>query len=98
MNLLVVLRPEAIQDILDTLEYFESLHPGLGQTFLDRLDEGLARIRAMPEMYGLVWRNVRAMRLRKFRYVVYYRVQPACVEVLAVLHGARDSSAWRSRA
>jgi toxin ParE1/3/4 len=51
----------------------------------------------MPEMYGLVWQDVRAARLRKFRHLVYYVVFADRVEVLAVLHGARDASAWQSR-
>jgi plasmid stabilization system protein ParE len=49
-------------------------------------------------MYGVVWRNVRAARLRKFTYVVYYRVHDDRVEVLAVMHGSRDASAWQPRA
>ena len=52
----------------------------------------------MPEMFGVIWRNVRAARLRPFTYVVYYRVHDDRVEVLAVLHGSRRASAWKSRA
>jgi len=52
----------------------------------------------MPEMYGVVWQNVRAARLRQFTYVVYYRVHDDRVEVLAVMHGSRDASAWQARA
>lgn len=60
--------------------------------------EVLGRIEAMPEMYGVVWQDVRAARLRKFRHVVYYVAFADRVEVLAVLHGSRDASAWKSRA
>jgi hypothetical protein len=52
----------------------------------------------MPEMYGVVWRNVRAARLRQFPFVVYYRVHDDRVEVLAVMRGSRDASAWQGRA
>jgi plasmid stabilization system protein ParE len=45
----------------------------------------------------VVWQDVRAARLRKFRYVVYYVVLTDHVEVLAVLHGSRDESTWKSR-
>ena len=51
----------------------------------------------MPEMFGVVWRDVRAVRVRRFQYVVYYFVLSDRVEILAVIHGARDESAWRSR-
>jgi plasmid stabilization system protein ParE len=49
-------------------------------------------------MYGIVWQNVRAARLRRFTYVVYYRVHDDRVEVLAVMHGSRDASGWQARA
>jgi hypothetical protein len=51
----------------------------------------------MPELYGIVWHDVRAARLKRFRHVVYYVVFPDRLEVLAVMHGARDASAWQSR-
>jgi plasmid stabilization system protein ParE len=52
----------------------------------------------MPELHGKVWEDVRAARLKQFRYIVYFIVLEDRIEVLAVLHGARDPSAWQSRA
>jgi plasmid stabilization system protein ParE len=98
MSLPVVLRPEASQDAEEARDHLEAQQTGLGQAFLDRLNETLAWIGATPEMYGVVWRTVRAARLRRFTYVVYYRVHANCVEVLAVMHGSRHASAWRARA
>jgi hypothetical protein len=63
----VVLRPEASQDAEDARDYFDARQAGRGQDFLDRLNEALARIGAMPQLYGVVWQNVRAARLRRFR-------------------------------
>ena len=98
MSLPVVLRPEAGPDAEEARDHFEAQQAGRGQAFLVRLNETLARISAMPAMYGVVWRNVRAARLRRFTYVVYYRVHNDRVEVLAVMHGSRDASAWQARA
>ena len=98
MSLPVGLRPEASRDVEDARDHFESQRVGLGHAFLNRLTEALARISDMPEMYGVVWRNVRAARLRRFSYVVYYRVYIDRVEVLAVIHGSRDASVWQGRA
>ena len=98
MSLPVVLRPEASRDAEEARDAFETQQAGRGQAFLDRLNEVLARVGAMPEMYGVVWQNVRAARLRQFTYVVYYRLHDDRVEVLAVMHGSRDASAWQARA
>lgn len=98
MSLPVVLRPEASQDAADAQDYLEAQQPGRGQDFLDRLNDALGRIGAMPQLYGVVWQNVRAAPLRQFTYVVYYRVYDDRVEVLAVMHASRNPSAWQGRA
>jgi plasmid stabilization system protein ParE len=97
MSLPVVLRPEACLDTEEAQDYLEAQRAGLGQAFLDRLNETLTRIGGMPQLYGVVWRNVRAARLHQFTYVVYYRVHADRVEVLAVTHGSRRASTWRKR-
>ena len=98
MSLPVFLRPQADIDVRRIFEDLELVREGLGSKFMARLSEMLERIESLPELYGVVWKDVRAARLKKFRYVVYYIVLSERVEVLAVLHGARDESAWKSRA
>ena len=70
MSVPVVLRPEARKDTEEAIGYFDALRPGLGQTFLIQVQEVLLRVSGMPEVHGVVWRNVRAARLRRFAYVV----------------------------
>lgn len=98
MSLPVILRPAAETEIEEAHDELEQIQPGLGKRFVARVRDALARIEAMPEMYGAVWQDVRAARLRRFRYLVYYVVLADRVEVLAVMHGSRDAPAWQSRA
>ena len=97
MSLLVILRPEAEADIESIHDELEGVRAGLGGQFVAEVRRALQHIEAMPEVYGVVWNDVRAARLRRFRQIVYYIVFPDRVEVIAVMHGARDSSAWQSR-
>ena len=97
MSLPVVLRAEAGKDAEQARNYLESQRPGCGQVFLTRLKEVLDSIGRMPEMYSVIWQDVRAARVRKFRYVVYYRVHEHRIEVLAILHGSRDAPEWQRR-
>jgi plasmid stabilization system protein ParE len=94
----VILLPPADADVRSTRADLEAIRPGLGDKFAARLRDVLERIERMPDIYGLVWQDVRAARLKRFRQVVYDVVFPDRVEVLAVLHGARHPSAWQSRA
>jgi plasmid stabilization system protein ParE len=98
MSLPVILRPEAVQDVESAQDWYEQQRVGLGQAFLDRLSEALGRVGAMPEMYAITWQNVRSCPLKRFPFIVYYRVLDDLVEVLAVLHGSRDPTVWQGRA
>jgi toxin ParE1/3/4 len=98
MSLPIVLRFEASQDTEKARDYFDARQRGLGQIFLDRLKEIFGLISKTPEIYGVVWRNVRAAKVRKFRFVVYFRIHEDRIEVLAIMHGHRQASAWRDRA
>ena len=98
MSLPVILRPEAEADIRETHDALEQAQAALGSQFTARLREVFERIESLPELYGIIWQDVRAARLRKFRHVVYYVVFADRVEVLAVMHGSRDAVAWQARA
>ncbi len=98
MSLPVILRPEAEADVREAHDALELARAGFGGRFARRVREVLERIEVLPELYGVVWQDVRAARLKKFRYVVYYVVFPDRVEVLAVMHGARDPNEWQARA
>ncbi len=97
MSLPVILRAAAEADIQATHDELEQLQVGLGAGFVARLREVLERIESMPEIHVLVWQDVRAARVKRFRHVVYYVVLADRIEVLAVMHGAREAPAWQSR-
>ena len=98
MKLPVILRPDAQADVQDVHDSLEIVRNGLGKQFVARVREVLERIELFPNMFAIVWQDVRAARIKQFRYVIYYVVFADRVEILAVMHGSRDSSAWRSRA
>jgi hypothetical protein len=62
VTLPVVLRPLANADVQQIHAEREAQAAGLGGKFLDRLQETLDHIEAMPEMDAEVWGTVRAAR------------------------------------
>ena len=97
MSLPIIVRPAAASDVQDAYNALETTLRGLGSRFSKQLGDALKRVEGMPKLYGTVWQDVRAVRIKRFRYVVYYVVHADHVEVLAVMHGACDPSAWQSR-
>ncbi len=86
MSLPIAFRREASTDAEQIRSYLEAQQPGLGTSFLHRLNELLNRISRMPEIYNVIWQDVRAARLKKFMYIAYYRIHADRIEVLGVLH------------
>jgi plasmid stabilization system protein ParE len=97
MSLPIVLRAEAEHDVRDATDWYDSQRRGLSDGFLAELEHLLKQLSKMPEMYPVVSGTIRAGLLRRYPYVVYHRVLAARIEVLAVLHGSRDTSVWESR-
>ena len=97
MTLPVTLRPEAASDVRDAFVDLEATRVGLGVRFKAQLAEVLERLEATPELYGVLWQDIRAVRFRRLRYLVYYVAHTDRVEVLAVLHGSRNPTTWQSR-
>jgi plasmid stabilization system protein ParE len=97
MSLPIVLRPEAAADIRWARGWYEAQRAGLGDDFAEAVDQLFARIQNSPEIYEIAHGNVRRGKLKRFPYVVYYRVHPDRIEVIAALHGSRHPRTWRGR-
>ncbi|MGB3491129.1 MAG: type II toxin-antitoxin system RelE/ParE family toxin [Elainellaceae cyanobacterium] len=93
----LVFRPEVRDDLSDAYDWYESQRLGLGDEFIDCVDELLNRVCTMPESYAIVYRDVRRAVIKRFPYAVYYRVISSRVVVTAIFHGQRDPKLWRSR-
>lgn len=92
------LTQDARQDLAATWAWYEDQKLGLGDRFVEQCDHLFDRIRQMPELYELVHRSqVRRAKLRRFPYVVYYRLRGDDIEILAIIHGHRKASEWRRR-
>lgn len=97
MSLNVVFRPEAAADVSSARRWYENQQASLGKRFAHSLGETIARIQTMPRMYGLILESVHRAKVRKFPYLVFYRVLSDRIEVLAVLHASRHPDVWQAR-
>lgn len=97
MTLPVVLRDEAQAEFDEAFDYYEGQRPGLGVDFAARVQEVFDRIAANPQLHAAVFADVRKALVARFPYAIFYRAEPARVEVLAVFHSRRDPSIWKGR-
>lgn len=97
MNYVLVFRPEVRNELDEAYSWYESQELELGDDFLEQVDEALGRICPMPESYPTVYRDVRRAVVRRFPYIIYYRIVSSRVIVTAVFHGRRNPKVGQTR-
>ncbi len=87
----VTRRPQAVADILEIWDYIAEDSIAAADRWVDRLDETL-QVWATQPMMGRA-RNELAAGVRSFafgKYVVFFSALADGIDVVRVLHGARD--------
>ena len=97
VSLPLVVREAAEEDIREAFEWGETQSPGLGAEFLRCLDACLSLVGRQPEIFPVVHRLSRMALVRRFPYLVIYRVTPDFISIIAVMHGSRHPRQWRGR-
>lgn len=98
MSLPLQIRQEAETDLEQGRDWYEEKKPGLGDEFLECVEKALERIHDMPELYAPGYRGVRRCKVRRFPYVIYFRLSADRIEVIAIIHASRNPGIWKSRA
>jgi plasmid stabilization system protein ParE len=97
VTLPVVLSPEARAEFDAACDWYMAQAGHMGHVFIDQVNAVLHRIAGMPQMYPVVFGDVRKAVVRRFPYCVYYGTETSAIRVPAIFHSRRDPSIWRSR-
>ncbi len=93
----VVVSPLAQADIDEIWDYIARDSIRNADRFVDRIEERFGLLAANPRL-GIARDDLR-LGLRRFghaRYLIYYRLRQGGIEVIRVIHGARNQRAlWR---
>jgi len=93
----VEFHPAAEEELGAAAAFYEERQEGLGQGLLDEVEE----VCAVISEYAAIGRKVdsmhRSIPLRRFPFVLFYRVHSSLVQVIAVAHKRKRPGYWRSR-
>jgi plasmid stabilization system protein ParE len=98
MTWLVRFLPEAKDEFDHAANWYEGKRAGLGEDFIDRVQEQLQHIAANPKIHAAGYRGVRKAVVARFPYVVLYREDDSGVLVISIFHTSRDPQIWQVRA
>jgi toxin ParE1/3/4 len=97
MTRAVEFRTPAREDIDEAYSWYERHRVGLGEKFLTAVLAAVSRIEAHPKAFAIFYRRARACPLKRFPFIIYYRIDPGLVLVVAVLHGRRSRRKLKGR-
>jgi plasmid stabilization system protein ParE len=98
MSLPMEFRDEVPAEINEAMAWYEGQEAGMGREFFEALREHLKELAERPEIFAVEYRRIRRAPMRRFPYVVYYRLELDRVIVVAIQHAHRNPRDWRRRA
>lgn len=92
-----VLLPAAIADIAEARDWYEPQRGGLGDEFLQSIENCIDAIQSNPDLFPIAYKHYRQALVRRFPYAVYYECIGEAAVVYTVFHCARNPESWRRR-
>lgn len=94
--------PEAHDELLDAANWYDDERVGLGEDFLDAIDETVAQLLVWPSIARVYpgWDRepvVHQRAMKTFPYQILYYIEDAHLVVVAYAHDCRKPGYWKHR-
>lgn len=93
------IEPEAIDDIQEAVDYYNSRKSGLGKSFFNAVDKHFEFLKKNYFSFAVRYDDIRCMPVKKFPYIIHYRVLESqeTVSVKAVFCTHDNPDKWEER-
>ena len=89
--------PEARAEVLVAFQWYLERSPSAAEAFLQAVAHAEPAICNSPETWPEYLHGTRRYLLRRFPFVIVYRVKEHRIEIVAVAHGHRRPGYWSNR-
>jgi plasmid stabilization system protein ParE len=86
----VIFRQRALLAIADAVDWYNSQGEGLGERFVEAVEQAAAKIESNPYQYQKITGEFRRVALQVFPYNLVYRIIESEIIVLTCVHNRRD--------
>jgi toxin ParE1/3/4 len=93
------IEPEALEDIQEAVDFYNSRKPGLGKRFYNTLEKHLQLLKKNHSSFALRYDDVRCMPIKNFPYMIHFRIlgKDQTVSIKAVFCTHDDPNRWEER-
>ncbi|MDD2707892.1 MAG: type II toxin-antitoxin system RelE/ParE family toxin [Verrucomicrobiae bacterium] len=93
----VVFDVEARREVQEAAAYYEDCREGLGEAFLQAVENGVEQVRSHPLTWHPLKGHFRRYLVSRFPYGIIYALHEKKIYVAAVMHLKRKPDYWRNR-
>lgn len=87
----IIIQSEAITDLQEAFDWYETQKAGLGFEFIEEIESGYSKISKNPLHYPPINTQFRRIRINRFPYLVVYEIEDDCIIINSVRHVKRES-------
>jgi len=95
--MIAIFLDEAREEMIEAARFYEERRTGLGQQFLDIIEQAVADVEAHPNRWPVLARNVRRRLVSKFPYGILFCVGREEIVIVAIMHLHRHPRYWTRR-
>ena len=81
--------PAIEHEIREIKEYYDECSNGLGEEFLDEFEHHILEVASSPFQWMIATKDIRRSLMKRFPYVIYFRVKQDILRVIVVKHQRR---------
>lgn len=93
----IIFYEDAKNDIIEIAKWYDLQLDGLGDRFERYLHESIQKLTTHPLAFGLLFKEVRKIKLKIFPYIIFYEVMGEDVHVYGIIHTKRKPAVYKKR-
>ena len=98
MGFRILFAPGFFEDLQQAVDWYNDKQAGLGARFFKASKVRISGIKNNPYSVAVRYDNVRCAKLKKFPYMIHFRIQENnVIEVIAIFNTHRNPNIWASR-
>ncbi|APG65737.1 hypothetical protein LPB136_10335 [Tenacibaculum todarodis] len=87
----VVIKPEAEQELLEALKWYDSKEINLGSELYFEISKLIDAIQENPNLFQKRYKDFRITFTKRFRYGIHYTLEKDIIYIHAILHTSQKS-------
>ncbi len=88
---------EAELDFDKSYNYYYEENPKVADSFFRSINLAFKNIKKTPKSFPLTHKDIRKYIVKKFPFVVYFRIVDSLIQVIAIFHTSRNPEIWNKR-